>query len=243
LRQGLTLIEALIVMVLVIVLVGLLVPLFTSNRETAHHIECTRKLSQILGACIAYGSTEDAPWPRPWPAAQDPSTIHVADAHEARLVTIQVLSILARVQDLPNSLFTCANCRRPGPALKPAFDRAGALAWGAGPERAASYAWDWASPADPGALRVIGADRSPTYHKGRAAVVFGDTHAKSLKVTQGTATGMVTEDSDGTAVTAIVGNRDATGEDGAADNIYSPTGDGAEALLPTQGDNLRSWVK
>lgn len=242
-----TLTELLLVFVLIsvlaVVLGALLLPFRSGGYVMANLQKCGKNLSQIMGACVAYATTEEAPWPSPWPKGQDLSAIHIADAHEARLITVHGFSILAKVMSLPDSVFKCPSCARAGPATAPAYDRAGALAWGAGPEHAVSYAWDWASPEEPGSGRVVGSDRSPANHKGKAMAVFGDSHTKPLKVIAGTASGLLTEDSDGTPVTTIVGNPDAAGEDGAADNIYSPAGDGGDSLRPGEGGVLRSWVK
>ena len=245
-RSGVTLTEVLLVFVLISVLVvvlgALVLPQINGNGPS-HQQVCGKNLSQILGACVAYSTTEEAPWPTPWPKAQDLSAIHIADAHEARLTTVHMMSILARVQDLPNRLFKCPGNAQAGPQGKPAFDRAGALAWGAAPGRSIQYAWDWASPDEPGSARVVGADRSPAHHKGKAMAVFGDSHTKALKVLAGAATGMVTEDSEGSPVTAGIVNPDATGASGAVDDIYSSAGDGGFPLQPAGGDPLRAWVK
>lgn len=243
LRHGLTLTEVLIVIALLAVLAGMVLPVIGMRRETTGHPRCAKNLSQIMGACVAYSTTEEVPWPSPWPAGEYLSTIHIADAHQARLITVQVFAILAKVQSLPNSVFACDATSRPGPALTAAGDRAGAIAWGAGPDHAVSYAWDWACPTEPGAARVIGADRSPANHKGRAMAVFGDSHVKALKGLPGIATGLLTEDNDGMPVTSIVSNPDAAAADGAVDDIYSPAGDGGDPLCPGKGGALGTWVK
>ncbi len=245
-RQGLTLTEVVLVIALLGVLASVLWTLFGGMRGgegPSIQTKCSKNLSQIMGACVAYSTTEEAPWPSPWPTGKDLPTIHIADAHEARLTTVHTFSILATVMTLPNSLFKCPSCLRAGPVGKPTLDRAGALLWGAAPDHAVSYAWDWASVADPGSARVIGADRSPANHKGKAMVVYGDSHTKALKSIPGTATGMVTEDNDGAPVTTIVGNPDGVGKDGMIDNIYSPAGDDGDQLSPGQGGDRGNWVK
>ncbi len=245
-RHGLTLTELVLVIALIGALVTVLIALladFIRPTGMPNLTKCHKNLSQIMGACVAYSTSEDAPWPGPWPSGKDLPPIHIPNAHEARLATVHGFSILAATQNLPNSLFKCPGCIRAGPVGKPAFDRAGALLWGAAQDHAVSYAWDWSSIAEPGASRAIGADRSPANHKGKAVVVFGDSHTKPLKSRDGAATGMVTEDSDGTPVTAIVGNPDAVGTDGVEDNIYSPAGDDGDQLSPGQGGERGNWVK
>ncbi len=245
-RHGLTLTEVVLVIVLLGVLAAVLWTLVGGMRGgdgPSIQNKCAKNLSQIMGACVAYSTTEEVPWPTPWPSGKDLPTIHIADAHEARLTTVHIFSILATVMTLPNSVFKCPTCSRAGPVGKPTLDRAGALLWGAAPDHAASYAWDWASVADPASSRVIGADRSPANHKGKAVVVFGDSHTRPLRAQPGTATGMVTEDNDGTPVTTIVGNPDAVAPDGVVDNIYSPAGDDGDQLSPGKGGDRGSWVK
>lgn len=243
---GLTLIEALLVVVLLGVLVVVLLPIVVGRTHDGNGFnqqECAHNLSHIMGACVAFSTTEEVAWPSPWGKGQDLTAIHIADAHEARLITVHTFSVLAKVMSLPNSVFECPSCSRAGPATGPACDRAGALAWGAGPERAVSYAWDWASPEEPGSGRVVGADRSPANHKGEAMAVFGDSHSRFLKAVSGSAAGMRTEDNDGTPVTTIVGNPDAAGEDGVVDDIYSAVADEGDPLRPGRGGTLRCWVK
>jgi hypothetical protein len=242
----LTLTELMLMIALIGVLVALLIALladFTRPSGMPHLSRCGKNLSQIMGACVAYSTTEEVPWPSPWPRGQELSAIHIADAHEARLTTVHIFSILAKVMEMPNSVCKCPASSRAGPVSKPTLDRAGALLWGAGPDHAVSYAWDWASPADPGSARVVGADRSPANHKGKAMVVYGDSHTRPLRAQPGTATGMVTEDNDGTPVTTIVGNPDAVAPDGVVDNIYSPAGDDGDQLSPGKGGDRGSWVK
>lgn len=114
-----------------------------------------------------------------------------------------------------------------------------------GPEGVVMYAFDWASPLDPSAARVIMADRDPMAHGDGAMVCFGDGHVKRLKhlpkPVVNLPTALVTEGVDGKPVTVGVGNPEMKGEQD--DDIYSAIDDKGDPLKPMGGDLRRAWVK
>ncbi len=240
--RGLTLVELIVVIVLVVVLFGVIEPVLHNQTDRNwRQGQCGNNLKQIAGACITYGQAEEVAWPLPFRRDEGAPSVTVADAHEARLVTVRAFQILAVNQTLPNSVFTCPTSAFPGPKLRPGDSDP--IAWGAAPDHAVSYAFDWASPADPSSSRVVFADRDPANHKGAVMVAFGDSHTKKLKALAGTATGILTENNDGKPVTTIVGNPDGADSSG-PDNIFSPAGDGVQdPFSPGTGGPLRSWVK
>ena len=237
-------------------LTGVLLLVDWNGNRVARQSQCGKNQSQLLGACVAYSVQEEVAWPLPWPYVKkgdgmwDPPAITLIDAHQARLASARAMEILAVASGpLPNSLFACKQARLPGPVLKPAADARNGDRWGADTAHAVSYAFDWASPADPSYERVIFADRDPRNHHGAAMVCFGDAHVKKCKVMVGATGALVTEDSDGTSIREVISGFP-PGAPGSPDNIYSPDGDSVSAegavyspLTPGRGHPARAWVK
>jgi hypothetical protein len=251
-----TLLVVMLAITATLVLTGVVLLVDVNGKRIARQSECGKNQSQLLGACVAYSVSEGVAWPLPWPYVKkgdgtwDPPAIALANAHQARLASARAMEILAVASGpLPNSLFACRQARLPGPVLKAAADARNGDRWGADTVNAVSYAFDWASPDDPDSGRVILADRDPQNHKGTVMACFGDSHVKKLKVVPGTAEGMVTENSDGSPVRAIVSDlmKDQSGYPG---NIFSPDGDDDglvgtpyAPLTPLGGSPTRAWVK
>lgn len=208
-----------------------------------------------MGACVAYSTAEEVAWPMSWEYMHGeggrPASGRITSAAAARLATARALEILAVATSdiLPNSLFKCPQCRFPGPRLKAAHSAANGYRWGADVANAVSYAFDWASPADPSSARVVFADRDPQNHNGAVMACFGDSHVKKLKVIPGTSVGTATENSDGSPIRAIIADPGIdAGQPGFPGNIFSPEGDqdpekSYEPFTPAGGHPMRAWVK
>jgi prepilin-type N-terminal cleavage/methylation domain-containing protein len=256
--QGFTLIELLVVISIIAILAGMLLPVIGVVREMARQQQCGKNQSQILGAMVAYGTSEEVAWPDPRkPAA---GTISVGDA--AAVHTAHAFELVAAAQSIPGGLFKCPSAASGGPnkQLNPSMKRvfvtedASTSAWGWTSPNKISYAFDWASPSDPGAARVVLADRDLSNHKDEVMVCFGDAHVKKLKAQKnptvtGETAGVIKTNPD-----KAVHNPDARGahdeEDDAAvltpDNIYDRVGDAsntADCLIPGGGHHKRAFVK
>jgi prepilin-type N-terminal cleavage/methylation domain-containing protein len=255
--QGFTLIELLVVISIIAILAGMLLPVIGVVREMARQSQCGKNQSQILGAMVAYSTSEETGWPDPrLPMAGaitvgDPAAVHTAHAFE----------LLASAQSIPGGLFKCPSAASGGtdktkiPSMKRVFDEGAATSvWGWTGINKVSYAFDWASPADPSAGRVILADRDLGNHKDEVMACFGDAHVKKLKAQK---TPLVPGETRG-AIKATpdkaVHNPDAKGaynedDDAAAltpDNIFDRVGDAmdtAECLMPGGGHAKRAFVK
>ena len=162
-------------------------------------------------------------------------------------------------QNIPNPLFKCPSAASGGPdkALTASLRRADTT-WGWGPVNKVSYGFDWASPADPPASRVILADRDLGNHKDDVMAVFGDSHVAKLKSLKpaaavGSAGASTTKGAIKNPDKQVL-NPDAKGawneEDDnpmpTPDNIYSPTGDAQnedECSTPGGGHAKRAFLK
>jgi prepilin-type N-terminal cleavage/methylation domain-containing protein len=260
--QGFTLIELLVVISIIAILAGMLLPVIGVVREMARQQNCGKNQSQILGAMIAYGTSEEVAWPDPRGTTTNAWKVPVAAPatnEAAAQYTAGCFELIAAAQTLPNALFKCPSAAIGGPnkSLKAAASRAD-VTWGWNPATVGvSYAFDWASPADPGSARVILADREQKAHKTEVMVCFGDNHVKKLKHVVGAApnapaVGTKTRAISG-AVTARVFNPDAKGSANATsdtdvteDDIYDDGNDvvtAADAMTPGQGHSVRAFVK
>ena len=211
---------------------GLLVLIERAVSTSSIHTrpKCVQNLKQLALAMITYheemGST--------WPVALTPAASVVGPA-TARRVTNRSFELLARRQQLPNSIFAC---RFPGSNVPqvPPEEAGSGLWWGAD-----SYAYDWAAPTECASYRILLSDRSPASHAGRGVyAVSVDSSLRWLKQTGTAGAGQCTEGSDGRAVTAVVAGPD---DD---DNIFDDLGDdanGHDGVIPLRGPLNRTWVK
>ena len=254
--QGFTLIELLVVISIIANLAGMLLPVIGVVREMARQQQCGKNQSQILGSMVAYGTAEDVAWPNPRGASWKIPTINgpIAEA-DAPKYTAACFELVAASQTLPNALFRCPSAASGGPDknLK-ASERRADTTWGWEGVAKVNYGFDWASPADPPAARVVLADRDLKNHKEEVMACFGDAHVKKLKSLK---TGTPAAPKTVGAITnpnRPVINPDAKGawdqEDDAAnlfqDDIYSGEKDAAsadEVLTPGGGHHIRAFVK
>ncbi len=232
-----------VVVIIIVVLVGVLLPVVGKVSDSNfRQSQCGKNQSQILGAMVAYSTSEETGWPDPrgttaaWKLPAGPITT----ALDGAKYTAGAFELLAVSQGIPSSLFKCPYASVGGPSkiMKASLSEPTVL-WGWNPTGgvAVSYAFDWASPADPSSDRVILADRDPKYHRMTTMVTFGDAHVKKLKVIESVIRHqgvLVTE--------SILVAPSATGAQ-PNDDIYSNEGDAGDPLTPGKGDPLRAWVK
>ena len=258
-RQGFTLIELLVVISIIAILAGMLLPVIGMVREMANQSKCAKNQSQIMGACVAYATTEETPWPQPW------FTTAPATGTPAQQWSNACMEVLGDVMSLPNSVFKCPSATVAGPQNKAKRSETTSLNnnWsgsGSAILPQVNYAFDFACPAEPGSARVVFADRDVVSHKGTKSVAcFGDSHTKPLKVGTGAPATDATEGF-GATVRVKVPNPDAKDEDGQVDDIYSteagikedPSGSGmpvtfagnaAGTYTPGQGHSIFAHVK
>ena len=261
--QGFTLIELLVVISIIAILAGMLLPVIGVVREMARQAQCGKNQSQILGAMVAYSTSEETGWPDPrgstatWKLPTGP----IADATAAAKFTAGAFELIAVSQSIPNALFKCPSSSAGGPSkTQKATMSQPDVMWGWNPPTVGvSYAFDWASPSDPGSARVILADRDPKHHSMAVMACFGDAHVKKLKQKTGAAGGTNKTLGINGAVSIIIENPDARGaagqEDAIADvttdNIYDDASDvdvagggmATDVLTPGSGHPKRAWVK
>lgn len=247
-KRGCTWLGCLVVLIIIAVLAGMLLPVIgMSSDASAQYWKCGKSQSQIFSALISYQTEFDTRDPGPI----DPTLLPVRDAHHARLVTHQVLGILARQQRLPFALLTCPKSKRPRLAAFPGARPP--LTWGIDPG-SATYAFDWACPQDPPASRVVVADRDQTAHDGHVLVTFGDAHVSKVKLVSRPAVSiamLITEGIDGKPLAgAAQFPADYAEEDPPEarmpDDIYSTDGDRVfedDPLQPGGASARRAWVK
>jgi prepilin-type processing-associated H-X9-DG protein len=230
-----TLLVVMIAIALGLVLAGGAAILNWSMDRPRRQSQCGKNQSQIIGAMVAYFTSEGI---ENWLPPEHPIATSSTIATSARFKTTKYLEVLAASLTLPNGLFKCAQSRSLAPSSKPRpSDPASTWGWEAG--RTIGYALDWAAPADASWGRPMTADRDPNAHPGAVMVAFGDAHVTKLKQVSGPARvvgALVTESVDGTPISAIVVNP-------SDDDIYTPFGDAGDPLTPGKGDPLRAWVK
>jgi type II secretory pathway pseudopilin PulG len=269
--SGLTLIELLAVVALLIFLAFLLVPLSSSSSVMANQQKCGKNQSQIMGACVAYAQQEETAWPAPWPTTVGyaPRGQAIAAGIAAMNYTFGCFEVLAHEARLPNGLFRCPNAASPGPNTHAnPFTRVvappGTGSWGddgGGSRKRIGYAFDWAAPADPSSVRIVFCDRDPANHKRKGVMTcYGDSHTRFLKARSGPPSSAAPNETIGMSqANVVVGEVDASvepGVDGATpadqlpDNIFNSAGDvpagstEAETVLtPGGGGTNRVFVK
>lgn len=222
--------------VIAVVLVVLILPIFAMVRGLSQTAQCGKYQSKLMA--VKWQEDADA---RTSPGSAVTSPVPLRDAHEARGLACRLFELMA-VKPIPNAMFKCPASQTKEPGRRPTLGGDGVPAWGMGPEGVVSYAWDWSAPADPGAARVIMADRDPLAHHGSSVACYGDAHVKTIRHVRvegfRAAGALVTEGCDGKAIEVRALNPDV-----ADDDIYSADGDGGDPLTPGKGDALRAWVK
>lgn len=230
-----TLLVIMIVIALGLVLAGGAAILNWSMDRSQRQSQCWKNQAQIIGASVAYFTTEGI---ETWLPPEPPVTTSSTAATSARFKTTKYMEVVAASMTLPNGLFKCAQSRSLAPTAKPNPSNP-ASTWGLETGRVIGYALDWAAPADPSSARPLTADRDPNAHGGSVMVAFGDAHVTKLKLVAGSAraTGtLVTDGVDGTPISASTANPP-------EDDIYTSFGDSGDPLAPGKGDPLRAWVK
>lgn len=268
-RSGFTLIELLVVISIIAILAGMLLPVIGMVREMARQQNCGKNQSQIMGALVAYSTSEEVAWPdcrgssgtmpTTWKLAAPTAGSPQLSKADAPKYTAGAFELLAATQTLPHAIFKCPSAAAGGPnkALKASINR-NDLTWGWDGVNKVSYGFDWASPSDPSASRVILADRDLNNHKDAVMACFGDAHVKKLKAETGTPapdTATLVETTTGIAMTKSVFNPDAKGswsqeDDSTAlvkDNIMDGAGDASmpavECFTPGGGHPVRAAIK
>lgn len=197
---------------------------------------CGKNQAQIVGAMVAYAASEEVGFfPKYLPIDSQ-----LMGATRGRYVTTKVFETLAQSMSLPSSLFRCPSSAIGGPnkQVKPDPSNS-ASTWGWGGNNGMTYAFDWATPADPSSSRAILTDRNPKAHGEGIMVTFGDAHVKKVKLIPTYSPildALVTEGIDGNPVPAAT----AVAPD---DDLFSAKGDAGDPLAEGKGDPLRAWVK
>ncbi len=242
-KSSIKLFQVIVVLVIVAVLVGMLMPLIGVTLMYNRWAKCGKNQSQILGALVAYATSEETNWtdPRGTTTAWKMPVGPITTALDGAKFTAGTFELLAVSQSIPSALFKCPSTSWGGPARTwRATLRETDVLWGWDPPSgvAVSYGFDWASSSVPSADRVILADREVSAHRDFVVVAFGDAHVKKLKlvkVVRG-AGELVTE----TRITAPHQFGTSIQPD---DDIFSAEGDPGDPLTPGKGDPLRAWVK
>lgn len=241
--RGWNFLGCLVVGTLVLVLIGMILPVWDQNKKPARQWQCGKNQSQILGAMVAYATMEETAWPDPRgaTAALKSPAGSITTALDGAKYTAGAFELLAVSQSLPNSLFKCPSTAFGGPSNKvKASASETSVQWGWDPANgvAVSYAFDWASPPEPSSARPILADREVKAHSDSVMVTFGDAHVKKMKLVE-------VERRMGVLVTERLGTSPSKVGTGVQpdDDIYSAEGDSGDPLTPGKGDPLRAWVK
>jgi hypothetical protein len=239
------------ILVIVVVLIGMLLPVLYTNADGPRRSsQCGKYQSQLLGALLAYATSEEVAYP--WPINQVPET--VTDARSARVVTAQMLGVLSHTQSLPLGLLSCPDSKLPKMSKFPGNRPPIPITWGID-TNSAFYALDWSAPGDTGSIRVILADRDPTAHQNAVMAAYGDAHVGKIKLSQA-----IPQRADGILITEGAGGKSISVSSvlsGAAhsqtenkvlvpDDIYTNEGDsenGSQPLVPAKGHPQRAWVK
>ena len=168
------------VLVIVVVLIRMILPvLHTSADGPRRSSQCGKNQSQLLGALLAYATSEEVAYP--WPINQVPET--VTDARSARVVTAQMLGVLSHSQSLPLGLLSCPDSKLPKISKFIGTQSPIPITWGV-ESNSEFYALDWSAPTEAGSSRVVMADRDPTAHQNAIMAAYGDGHVAKIKLSQ-----------------------------------------------------------
>ncbi|HEX3134522.1 MAG TPA: hypothetical protein VHX44_13175, partial [Planctomycetota bacterium] len=141
--------------IILAVLAGMVLPVIGANtHKEARIAQCGKNQSQLLGAMVAYSTSEETGWPDPrgamaaWKLPPGPITT----ALDGAKYTAGAFELLAVSQGIPNALFKCPSASVGGPRKTPQASLGETtVLWGWNPtvDVAVSYGFDWASPSDP----------------------------------------------------------------------------------------------
>jgi hypothetical protein len=236
-RGNYTVMGIMIVIISCILLVGIGYFFYTTIQNMSLTAQCGKKQSQIIGAMVAFESSDKPITPDQFYVGK------MMTANAARAATCRKFEIVFASLSIPSFLAKCPASRFPAPKIIPQLVNQDSR-WGMAADGAVSYAYDWATPSDSLAARVVLADRDLSAHRNPWATTsvvqacFGDAHVKVMTVTNGSirkSGALVTEDCDGKPINiSVMAGRD---------DFYSADGDGGDPLTPGAGDPLRAWVK
>ncbi len=70
-----------------LVVTGVMIISQVRSKQLAHRQNCGMCQSQIMGALVAYSTSEEVAWPTPWAQGPGVAVPKITDAHQARAVT------------------------------------------------------------------------------------------------------------------------------------------------------------
>jgi prepilin-type N-terminal cleavage/methylation domain-containing protein len=281
-RRGFTLIELLVVISVIAVLATMVFPAIGLIRRLANESKCANNLKGLAGAWVAANQDESNPWLKQarfksknqsataTAMAQAKTTpAYPEGAEDAAKFTAAAFECWTVVQELPAALFKCPSQANtaytvPDPTVKKAALSRADVTWGWSEDSKIPYSFDYCAPSDSASGRVVFADRDPSNHGNKTAIVAkADASTAKLTATTAAPANVAAGGSKSWAYEAESGfyavSKDGTGSDSAVgeeadqnvetDNIYDSAGDlpaNADAKLafkPGSASTRRAFVK
>ncbi len=247
-NRGFTLIELLVSIAILGVLVSMIMPAIHIMRENAYQAKCANNQRNILTAALSYMASE-LDWPcRPTTTSGAYDTNSAPDPLYSAIGTLEMLAVTANCS---NKLFACPsdtlympqNTPSVGNGAVPDLSVWASLVGGGQTLAMPGYAFDWSTPANPVASRVVIADRGriTLSHMNRSVCGYSDAHVGKLMMSFGTAGTSTTANLDGSTAT-ITGSL-FLNPDAGDDNVYDSNDDDGSMTGPGFGSVSRSWVR
>ena len=223
-RAAFSLTEICVVMVLLFILAGIFMPMYSMGHRESRGANCGNNQRQIVLGMNVYANDNDQHWPvftangaGHWVPLGDP----LFDPTATAIASFEYLTFTTG-SDIPKKVYGCPS----NPTVRPTTE-AGIIGgpdsistWAMQGPQFMGYSYDWSVPGNASSIRVVTADRHTTVHKNTVMAAFADGHISNIN----------------RSGTAFI-NKDAQ-----KDDIYSDVDDGP-MQIPDEGSTTRAFVR
>jgi hypothetical protein len=247
-ESGITIVTVLVVVTLVLLVAAILFPMINVVHSPYRKISSGNNQRQIVLAMLVYANDNDGLFPiRP----SDRSGHPIAKPEAGKYTTISSFEFVhvATGKEMPSTVFSIPELRSFGPrpnSANPILDYGtmGSVSqWcvdaAADVHRTPGYAYDWSTPPNAIADRVVVAERTRLAHRHVIMACFADGHVGNLMIVPGRSGPTTTPEIDDSPVyDHRVPNPAANDQD-----IYGSDGDIGQQDMPGHGSATQAWVR